>query len=129
MKCPVHDEDLRDEISTGFCQKCLKHYPRCPASYGCSGCDLVAGHPKDIPHRDARGHYMWTDPEFVGQYAKLLNNDLARLKELLLPIACKKAHESHLDGGVVHLRHPDGHVCTSMPHDVYEDLLKWKEEK
>lgn len=73
MDCPVHKEPMRVEHArntpkgepwvTGFCLKCLRHYPCCTASYGTTGCDLVAGH--ELPHcsqNDRSPFYAWTEP-------------------------------------------------------------------
>jgi hypothetical protein len=68
VDCPVHKEPLRVEYAcnapkgepwaTGFCLKCLRHYPCCTSTYGTTGCVLVEGH--ELPHRSS--HAAWMDP-------------------------------------------------------------------
>lgn len=58
MKCPEHPEhECRDEYYTVFCLLCLKHYPKCLATYYMDPCDLPKDH-KD-PHQSRRGQ-RWT---------------------------------------------------------------------
>lgn len=49
--CPVHPQELlRREVgpdgypTTGFCLKCLKHYPLCRSVLYMTQCQLVSGH-------------------------------------------------------------------------------------
>ena len=73
MDCPVHGEPLRIEYArnapggepwaTGFCLKCLRHYPCCMSTCAMRSCDLIEGHV--LPHRSQTERspvYMWTDP-------------------------------------------------------------------
>ena len=62
MKCPEHPEhECRDEYSesgyTGFCLLCLKHYPRCSATFYMDPCCLQKDHQE--PHHSRRGQ-RWT---------------------------------------------------------------------
>ena len=54
MKCPIHDEELRDEYYTGFCLKCLKHYKRCLKTQYMNSCDKLYRH--EGCHEDKKGH-------------------------------------------------------------------------
>jgi hypothetical protein len=58
MNCPIHtEEELRKEhvSQTGFCVKCLKHYPYCTSMKNLAtlGCELVEDH--EGPHKNKRG--------------------------------------------------------------------------
>lgn len=55
MNCPEHPEvELRRErYETGFCLKCLKHYPMCCVTEYMNICDRLKDH--EGPHRDERG--------------------------------------------------------------------------
>jgi len=55
MNCPKHPEvELRREnYETGFCLKCLKHYPMCCEVEFMNICDRLKDHKG--PHRDERG--------------------------------------------------------------------------
>ena len=49
MQCPKHPEvELRAEMNgndrTGFCLKCLRHYPRCRHMHYMEMCNKVDGH-------------------------------------------------------------------------------------
>ena len=63
MKCPEHPEhECRDEYDpelgyTGFCLLCLKHHPKCSATFYMAPCDLPKGHKE--PHQSRQGH-QWT---------------------------------------------------------------------
>lgn len=73
MDCPVHKEPMRVEYArdvpigecwaTGFCLKCLRHYPCCTSTYRMTGCDLVEGHePPHLSQKDRSPFYAWMDP-------------------------------------------------------------------
>ena len=70
MDCPLHKEPIRVEVNrhapqgmpymTGFCEKCLRHYPCCTSTLGTDHCDLVQGHPP--PHLSSNRCTAWMDP-------------------------------------------------------------------
>ena len=55
MNCPEHPEvELRREnYETGFCVKCLKHYPMCCATEYMNICEKLKGH--EGLHQDNTG--------------------------------------------------------------------------
>jgi hypothetical protein len=64
VNCPEHPETpLREEWGegrTGFCSKCLKHYPLCFAVRHMAICQKLNGH--DGPHIDERGKEWAASP-------------------------------------------------------------------
>jgi hypothetical protein len=63
VNCPEHPEELlREEWGqgrTGFCLKCLKHYPLCTAARYMDICQKLKKH--DGPHITAKGD-EWEEP-------------------------------------------------------------------
>lgn len=66
MKCPEHnDVELRVEYGsrdadpglTGYCGKCLKHWPLCTATRFMTPCDLLKNHVSSHMSKDGK---TWT---------------------------------------------------------------------